>query len=121
MTPDPLNFVLPDTFKGDTWDGFTWSISDVESNDSEYSATLTLARFQLQSESGTAALTLTSQTSGEVTINTASANAWSVTVEPRILNLDAGTYSYGLETTDADGVVKTRMAGILEIKADPVI
>lgn len=121
MTPDPLNFVLPDTFKGDTWDGLTWTISDVSEDDTEYASTLTLARFQLQSENGAVALTLTSQTSGEVTINTASANAWSVTVEPRILNLDAGTYSFGLETTDADGVVKTRMAGIQEVKADPVI
>ena len=120
MTPDPLNFVLPDTFKGDTWDGLTWAISDVSADDTEYASTLSSARFELQTEVGEVAIILNSGVSGEVTINTASANAWSVTVEPRILNLAAGSYSYGLRTTDADGIVKTRMAGILEIKSPTV-
>lgn len=121
MTPDPLNLILPPTFKGDTWDGFSWAISEVSADDTEYSATLETVRVQLQTESGAVALTLLSANAGEVTINSSTANAWSITVEPRIINLDAGTYSFGMETTDADGVVKTRMAGLLEVKADPVI
>lgn len=115
------NVKLPDTFKGDTWDGLTWAIDSVDADDTRFAAALSLCRFQLQDLDGNTELTLTSATSGQVTINTATANAWSVTVEPRILSLDAGEYLYGLEFTDADGVVKTYLTGSLTVLADPVV
>lgn len=118
---DPLKFPLPETFTGKTWDGLTWVISDVAAEDTEFDAALSLARFQFQDADGAVALTLTSATAGQVTINVATANAWSVTVEPRVLTLTAGTYTYGLETTDANSREKTRMAGTIVLKSDPVI
>jgi hypothetical protein len=118
---DPLKFPLPETFAGKTWDGLTWTVSAVEAEETEYDAALTSARFQFQDADGAVALTLSSATAGQVTINTATANAWSITVEPRILTLTAGTYTYGLETTDADGREKPRMAGTIVIKPDPVV
>jgi hypothetical protein len=120
MCINPLNITLPCTFKNDTWDGLTWAITSVDAADTRFAAALSLVRFQLQDNAGAAALTLSSATSG-VTINTATANAWSVTVDARILTLDAGTYSFGLEFTDASSVVKTYLAGTLEIDSDPVI
>lgn len=115
------NVKLPDTFKGDTWDGLTWAIASVDADDTRFDSTLTAVRFQLQTLAGVSALSLTSATSGEITINTATANAWSITVEPRILSVTAGEYLYGLEFTDADGVVKTYLTGSLTVLADPVI
>lgn len=115
------NVKLPDTFKGDTWDGLTWAISSVDPEDTRFASTLSLCRFELQTLSGTSALALSSATAGQVTINTATANAWSVTVEPRVLTLSAGEYLYGLEFTDSAGVIKTYLTGSLTVLADPVI
>jgi len=115
------NVKLPDTFKNDTWDGLTWAISSVDTEDTRFASALSSVRFQLQTVTGTSALTLTSATAGEITINTATANAWSVTIEPRILAIADGEYLYGLEFTDADGVVKTYLTGSLTVLADPVI
>jgi len=115
------NVKLPDTFKGDTWDGLTWEIDSVDADDTRFAAALTLCRFELQTLAGVAVLSLSSATAGQVTINTATANAWSVTVEPRVLTIAAGEYLYGLEFTDADSVVKTYLTGSLSILADPVI
>lgn len=115
------NVKLPDTFKGDTWDGLTWELSSVDADDTRFSATLSLCRFELQTLAGVAALSLSSATAGQITINNATANSWSVTVEPRILSIAAGEYLYGLEFTDADGVVKTYLTGSLTVLDDPVI
>jgi hypothetical protein len=115
------NVKLPDTFKGDTWDGLTWEISSVDPDDTRFAANLSLVRFQLQNLANVSALSLSSATPGEITINTATANEWSVTIEPRILTIEAGEYLYGLEFTDADGVVKTYLTGSLTVQHDPVI
>jgi hypothetical protein len=109
---------LPMTRKGDTWDGLTLAIA---SDDTEFEGTLVTARFQLQDSDGVSALTLSSAVSGEVTINSASPGAWSVTVEPRAITIDAGTYGYGLELTDSNSVVKTRLVGTLPVNPDAVI
>ena len=116
----PYSIELPAIFSGDTWDGLTWTVSDVADGETEFSGTLTTARFQLQDSDGTVALTLTSETQGQVTINTATSNAWSVTVEPRALTVAEGVYSFGLETTDDSGIVKIQIAGTLPVFADPV-
>jgi uncharacterized surface anchored protein len=116
-TPNRFAYRLPDTDKGCTWDGVTWT---VDSDDPDYDAVLSVARFQLQDSAGTVVLTLTSATAGEVTINDSAAGQWSVTVEERILTLAAGAYSYALETEDANGVIKKQLAGILPILPEPV-
>jgi hypothetical protein len=118
------NFVtFPETFTGDTWDGFTFVVSDA-AEDTDYAGALTLARCQLQDYTGASALSLSSAVSGQVTINVSSAYLWSVTVEPRILTLSAGTYSVGLELTDnstSPPRIKTRLTGTLQVCSDPVL
>ena len=115
------NISLPKTYAGDTWDGLTWAISDA-AGDTEYAGTLTLVRFQLQDSSGAAVLTLTSADPAAVSINSAAPYGWSVTVEPRVLALAPGDYTFGLEFSDDSTTparVKTRLAGTLEILPDP--
>jgi len=115
------NITLPKTYSGDTWDGLTWAVSDA-AGDTEYAGALTLVRFQLQDSGGAAVLTLTSADPAAVTLNSAAPYAWSATVEPRILTLPPGDYTFGMEFTDDSTTparVKTRLAGTLEILPDP--
>jgi hypothetical protein len=118
---DPLNFPLPDAFKGCTWPGLTWTVTAVDDGDTEFAAALVSAKFQMQDSSGNAILTLSSAVSGEVTLNATTANAWSITVEGRIMTAAAGNYTYALETTDADGIVSPRMSGTIRVNPDPTI
>jgi hypothetical protein len=37
------------------------------------------------------------------------------------LTIAAGTYTYALETTDADGVIKPRMTGTIRIRPEPIV
>ena len=121
MRSDIYSIRLPETFKGATWDGITWRITSVTAGATEFAGTLTLVRFQLQNELKEAVLTLSSETAGQVTISNAAPNQWEVTVEPLVLTIAAGTYRWGLETTDSTGIVKPRVGGTLEVKHDPVI
>ena len=68
---------------------------------------------------GTVAQTLDSNVSG-ITIEVATAYAWSFTVEPSALSLPAGYYTWAIETTDADSVVdKDLLSGTQQITIDP--
>lgn len=114
--PDSLvKLDLPDTKADCTWRGLTWELTSVDSDETEYASALTLAEFIATDSTGAVVLTLTSATAGQVTINTATANAWSITVEPRILSLDAGFYPFTLYTTDADGIRAPRWIGTFRI------
>ena len=115
----PPAIELPCAFKGATWDGLTWRIDSTDSTD--YDAVLSSARFQLQDSAGSAVLTLTSAVGSEITLNVTTARLWSVTVESRLLTLDAGIYSWALETTDADGTVKVQLIGTLTVKPDLIL
>lgn len=121
MDCDLLNYTLPPTSKGCTWDGLTWTVSGVTGGDTEYAAALVSARFQLKDADNASVLSLTSATPGEVTLNVTTADAWSITVEPRTLTVAAGTYTYALETTDADGTIKPRMTGSIRIRPEPIV
>ena len=115
----PPTIELPCAFKGATWDGLTWRIDSTDGTD--YDAVLSSARFQLQDSAGAAVLTLTSAVGSEITLNVTTARLWSVTVENRLLTLDAGIYSWALETTDADGTVKVQLIGTLTVKPDLIL
>lgn len=115
----PPAIELPCAFKGATWDGLTWRIDSTDGTD--YDAVLSSARFQLQDSAGSAVLTLTSAVGSEITLNVTTARLWSVTVESRLLTLDAGIYSWALETTDADGTVKVQLIGTLTVKPDLIL
>jgi hypothetical protein len=119
MSCGPPFVHLPCTYKDATWDGLTWRITSTDST--EFDAVLSSAKFQLKDSNGAAALTLTSTTAGQVTLNNTTPRQWDITVESRILTLDAGIYSWALETTDADGRVKPRLIGDLKINADTTL
>ena len=108
---------LPPTFRDCTWPGLTWRIDSTDGTD--FDAVLSSAVFQLQSSTGASVLTLTSATAGQVTLNDTAAQAWDITVEPRILSIDAGNYAWYLETTDADGVKNPVLVGTLTVFSDP--
>ena len=109
---------LPDVTKGETWDGLTWVVSDVPDGETEFSDTLALATVEFKDCNGNTVLTLSSATSGQVTINVSTADAWSVTAEPQTLNLPAGNYTWKLWTTDSSGRRKTRIGGVQQITED---
>lgn len=110
---------LPCAYKGATWDGLTFRIDSTDGT--EYDAVLSSARFQLQDSAGAAVLTLTSAVGSEITLNVTTPKLWSITVEKRLLTLDAGIYSWALETTDADGTIKVQLVGTLSVKPDLII
>jgi hypothetical protein len=115
----PPAIELPCAFKGATWDGLTWRVDSTDGTD--YDAVLSSARFQLQDSAGAAVLTLTSAVGAEITLNVTSVRLWSVTVEKRLLTLNAGIYSWALETTDADGTIKVQLIGTLTVKPDLIL
>jgi len=115
----PPAIELPCAFKGATWDGLTWRVDSTDGTD--YDAVLSSARFQLQDSAGAAVLTLTSAVGSEITLNVTTARLWSITVEKRLLTLDAGIYSWALETTDADSTIKVQLIGTLTIKPDLIL
>jgi hypothetical protein len=115
----PPAIELPCAFKGATWDGLTWRVDSTDGTD--YDAVLSSARFQLQDSTGTAVLTLTSAVGTEITLNVTTARLWSVTVEKRLLTLDAGIYSWALETTDAESTIKVQLIGTLTVKPDLIL
>jgi hypothetical protein len=115
----PPAIELPCAFKGATWDGLTWRIDSTDGTD--YDAVLSSARFQLQDSTGAAVLTLTSAVGSEITLNVTTARLWSVTVEKRLLTLDAGIYSWAIETTDSESTVKVQLIGTLTVKPDLIL
>lgn len=115
----PPNVELPCVYKDTTWDGLTFRIDSTDST--EYDAVLTSARFQLQDAAGAAVLTLSSAVGGEITLNVTTPKLWSITVEKRTMTLDAGVYSWALETTDADGTRKVQLIGTLQVKPDLIL
>jgi hypothetical protein len=58
---------------------------------------------------------------GEITLNVTTARLWSITVENRLLTVDAGIYSWALETTDAAGIIKVQLIGTLAVKPDLIL
>jgi hypothetical protein len=112
-----LNITLADHIQNDTWDGLTVSAS---STGTAFDGTLALVRMQFQDSAGAAVLTLSSATSGQITISSSTPNAWSFTVEGRALTILPAIYSWGIEMVDDAGIVKTRLAGTKKIKPDPV-
>ena len=115
----PPAIELPCAYKGTTWDGLTWRIDSTDGT--EYDSVLSSARFQLQGSTGAAVLTLSSAVGGEITLNVTTAKLWSVTVENRLLTIDAGIYSWALEMTDAAGVIKVQLIGTLTVKPDLIL
>jgi len=102
---------LPPIYRGQTWQGLRWRAA---AEHPDFAHALVAAVFQLQTESGTAALTLTSD-SGAVIIDNASPNQWQVTIPPLAISIPPGNYSWAIETTDAAHRVNPRCHGTITI------
>ena len=112
------NITLDPVASGETWGGLTFTIDS--SDDTDYAATLSRVRMTWKNDAGTAVLTLDSDTAGQITIEAATAYAWSFTVEPVTLSLVAGFHTWAIETTENGGVKdKDKLAGTIQITADP--
>jgi len=110
------NITLDPVAAGETWAGLTFTIDS--SDDTAYAAALTRVRMSWRA-AGAVALTLDSNTAGQITIATATAYAWSFTVEPRALALPAGFYTWAIEVTSAAGIDKDLLSGTQQITTDP--
>jgi hypothetical protein len=117
MSCNLKSLTLAETVSGETWDGLTLTIDS--SDDTKFADTLALVRMTWTDSTGAGVLTLSSATSA-ITVNAATAYAWSFTIEPRALSIPAGVYSWAVETTDGAGVVdKDFIAGTQTIITDP--
>lgn len=107
---------LPPVFQNDTWNGmYSCKFS---SDGTSFASNLSLVRFTLKNSEGTTTLELTSATTSEIQIT--SASGWEFDIKQRQLGIPPDTYSFGIETTDAAGIVKTRVTGVLPVTKDPV-
>ena len=97
--------------QGDTFPAIEFAASGT-------STELARVRVTVKDKDGNAELTLDSNTSG-VTLNDTTAGSWNYTIGPVSAtdtgNMDAGTHSYDLETTDVSGNVRTHFHGFWEI------
>jgi hypothetical protein len=105
----PARITLTPVVEGDTWDGLTISWT---SDGTAFADNLTSVAMEFKTPQDTVALTLSSE-DGDITID--DANAWEITVLPSILPLAAGVWKCPITTTDAEGVIKTRIFAELTI------
>ena len=105
MACESFSFNLPAIYYGDTWPGMTFGLS---STSTELAGTLTSVTMGFRQSDDTTD-TLTKTVGSGITINTATANAWNVTVA-QILEfpLAVGFWRYYITLTDDAGIVQTR-------------
>lgn len=122
MSCSPHNIQLDPHFSATEWEGLTWSLYEVPTDNTFFEGTLTRAIFVFKDNAGNVDLTLDSDIVGEVTLNATTANAWSVTVKDLKLTLDPGIYSWALITYDDSKTPareKVVIAGTIKINKDP--
>jgi hypothetical protein len=103
----------PVVFK-DTWDGLT-ELS-FESTGTSFASELSLVRMFFKDAEGAVGLELSSA-NGTITID--DATNWQFTVNPvSPMLLSIGQWLWSIETTDDQGVIKTRVFGSIEILND---
>lgn len=113
----PVPVTLNDHTRGDTWEGIT--IGPVMFNGAQPTSVLSSCRMQFRDDNDTLGYELNSvPATGKGPITITNSTTWVVTVPAQQLPLDAATWRWDFETTDAGGVVRTLYSGILRIKAD---
>jgi hypothetical protein len=110
------NITLLPVVRNDTWDGLT--NCKFSSTGTAFASPLATVRMSFKDSTGAVQLALSSDTPGEATITDAA--GWEFEIPARKLTMTDGAYSWGIETTDDDGVVKTRVIGSIHILPDPV-
>jgi len=109
------NITLLPVVRNDTWDGL--SGCKFSSTGSAFASPLDTVRMSFKDSTGAVQLTLSSETTGEITITNAA--GWEFDIPGRVLSLADGCYSWGIETTDSTGIIKTRVIGQIQILPDP--
>jgi len=111
----PAAFDLESVSTGDTHPGL--EVTGVTINEAAPTFSLTSVRMDLRDfpDAATASKALTSG-GGDITIDDAA--AWVFTVEPFLMDLAAQTYYYDLETTDANGTIRTYLSGTVLVAQD---
>lgn len=100
---------------GDTWDGLP--DCSFSSNGSAFASSLALVRMFFKNADSVTGLELSSATSGQITIMDAA--TWAFNVEPiDEFPLAVGEWYWSIETTDADDIRKTYVAGSIEVLDD---
>lgn len=98
----------------DTWDGL--SNCSFSSDGTAFASSLSLVRMFFRDEENVVGLELSSANS---TITIDNAAGWQFTVNPvSPMNLAIGQWYWSIETTDYDGIIKTRVFGTIEITQD---
>ena len=102
----------------DTWDGLHLAYS---SNGTAFASPLALVRMQFRDADGALGLSLTSS-GPAATITISDAARWAFSVLPiTSVTLAAGTWTWSIETTAADGRCKTYLAGTIKVVEDATI
>jgi hypothetical protein len=110
------NIALLPVVRNDTWDGL--SGCKFSSTGTAFASPLATVRMSFKDSTGAVQLALSSDTPGEATITDAA--GWEFEIPARKLSMPDGAYSWGIETTDSAGIVKTRVIGTITILPDPV-
>jgi hypothetical protein len=109
----PGKFNLTPVVYGDTWNGVSAVYS---STGNTFDSDLATVKMSFRDTDGTLGLALTS--SAGIVIN--NANTYNFTVSPITpLTLAVGVWYWSIETTSAAGIIKTYLAGTLEVLDDP--
>jgi hypothetical protein len=105
----PAIATLTPIVEGDTWDGIAASFS---SDGTAFDSALSSVEMDFRTAAGVVTQTLTSA-AAEITID--DANAWEISVPEIVLSLTDGVWHWSITTTDAGGIIKTRIAGTIQI------
>lgn len=113
----PVHIELSPVVVNDTWPGL--SECKFQSDGDAFSLNLSSIRMHFRDSDNVVVRQLTS-TNGGITIE--SAANWQFTVNPiTTLTFNADTYYWSIETTDANGTIKTYVTGTLEVLVDATI
>ena len=94
---------------GTTWDGL--SNFSYSSDGTAFGAALVNVEMEWYDSEDAVALTLT-EVDG---ITISSAANWEFDIDARLISLAKGSYYWKLKTTDADGIVKIRLQGTIDV------
>jgi len=92
-----------------TWDGISVTFT---SNGTAFDSALSAVSMGFYTPAGVLTQTLTTA-GGTIVID--DANAWEISIPEIVLSLTAGIWNWAITTTDATGIIKTRLLGTLPI------
>lgn len=108
----PAQIKLPPIVHGDTWDGLSVSLT---SSGTSLANDLANVVMTFRDASLNKVLELVTGVNVMITYP----NPWQFVIPPLTpFPLNAGTYTWNIETTDSDGIIKTYLAGTIQVLQD---